>query len=175
MNQSQRVQKLLRDHPTAVLITHLPDGGLRARPMAIAEAEANGDLWFITAGESAKVAEIETDPRATVVCQKEWKSCVVISGHARLERDKAKVAELWKESFRAWFPEGRNDPSIMLIHLVGEEAEFWDNTGLNKLRYAFATAKSLVTATKPSIKKGKQHGRVRLEKRRLGSQPALAH
>src|SRR6185295_8594350 len=95
-NQTEKFRELLEDFDTAVLITHRRDTHLRARPMAVAHVEDNCDLWFITSEESAKVHEIEADTRVHVVCQSGRTSCVSISGHASLSRDRGRIRELWK-------------------------------------------------------------------------------
>ena len=160
--QPEKFYGLLKNYDTAVLITHGQETHFRARPMVIARVEDNCDLWFITSEDSAKVHEIEVDTRVHVVCQKGRTSCVSISGHASLVRDRAKTQELWKSAFQVWFPQGADDPNIVLIHVAGEHGEYWDNTGVNRLTYAYRAIKAVATGTVPEITEGEQHGRVNL-------------
>jgi general stress protein 26 len=153
---------LLRDFDTAVLMTYDRQKRFRARPMAIAHVEDNCDLWFITNEDSAKVHEIEANTRVHVTCQNGRSSCLSISGHASLSRDRLKIREIWKPPFRIWFPEGEEDPNIVLIHVKGEQGEYWDSTWTEGLLYAYQAIKAVVTGTTPKIVEGEQHGKVRL-------------
>ena len=160
--QTEKFCELLREFDTAVLVTHGTETHYHVRPMALACVEDNGNLWFITREDSAKVREIEQDSRAQVICQKGWTSCVSVAGHANLVRDPEKIRELWKASYKVWFPRGADDPNIVLIHFIGEQGEYWDNTGLNRLRYVFEAFKAVTRGTTPDIREGEQHGNVTL-------------
>jgi general stress protein 26 len=160
--EQERLRKLLKQFQTAMLITHAGDGQLRARPMAIAEVADDGRVWFITGTESAKAHEISRDTRVHIVCQNDHSSYVSISGRAALVHDRAKVVSLWREPFRVWFPEGKDDPNIALIEVQPESGEFWDSEGMNKIKYLFRAAKAYAIGVTPEIDEGIQHGRVQL-------------
>ena len=160
--QTDKFHELLKEFETAVLITHGRETHFHARPMAIAQVEDNCDLWFITREESAKVHEIESDTRVQVVCQAGRSSCISIAGRASLSRDRAKIRELWRPALRVWFPHGVDDPDIVLIHVAGEHGEYWDNTGVNRLTYAYQAVKAVATGTVAEVKEGQQHGHVNL-------------
>ena len=160
--QRAHFHKLLTHFQTAMLVTHAGEDRLRARPMAIAQVEADSRLWFITGAETAKTHEIEADTRVQVVCQNDRSAYLSLSGHAELVRDRAKIAALWKESFRVWFPAGQEDPEIVLIAVRPEEGEFWDQEGYKKIKYLLETAKAYATGKTPEIAEGEQHGFVKL-------------
>lgn len=164
--QTEKFHDLLKEFETAVLITHGRDTHFHARPMSIAQVEDNCDLWFITNEESAKVHEIEADTRVQVICQEGRSSCISIAGRASLIRDRAKVREVWRPVHRVWFPHGVEDPNIVLIHVAGEHAEYWDNTGVNRLTYAYQAIKAIATGTAAEVKEGEQHGHVTLSQGR---------
>ena len=158
---TERFHTLLRDFDTAVLVTHGQHTHLRSRPMVLARVEENCDLWFVTSAESAKVHEIEVDTRVLAVCQNGRSSCLSISGHAFLVRDRAKTRELWKPAHRVWFPKGVDDPNIVLIQVIGEQGEYWDNTGIKGITYVYQAIKAVVTGTTPNVSDA-QHGVVHL-------------
>jgi general stress protein 26 len=161
-DQREHVLKLLKQFSSAMLVTHAGADQLRARPMAFAEIEDGGCAWFITSADTAKVHEIVSDTRVHLVCQKEHSAYLSISGRASLEINPAKLEELWKEPFKIWFPKGKNDPDIALISVRLDEAEYWDNQGLNKVRYLFESAKAYVTGTTPDPKDDEEHAFVKL-------------
>lgn len=159
-NESEaRFHKLLKHFNTAMLVTHAGKE-MHARPMVIAKVEDNGNLWFLTERNSPKIREIEADSNVTVICQDERYRCISILGQAHLSQDKEQLSELWKAEFKAWFPEGESDPNIVMIHVHGREAEFWDNHGLVGVRYLFKAIKAAAVGDRPKIEKGKEHGRV---------------
>jgi general stress protein 26 len=161
-DQIEKVRQILEAMDSAMLITHAPEQPLHARPMAIAQVEPNCDLWFFTGRASAKVHEIQSDQHALVVCQDDRRSYLSLSGKAELVADREKIRQLWKESYKTWFPKGVDDPNLMLILVRAEHAEYWDNQGTSGIKYAFQAAKAYATGTKPEIIEGEQHARVAL-------------
>ena len=162
--QNEKFRERLNDFDTAVLITRGAQNSFCARPMAIAGIEDNCDLWFITNKESAKVHQIEKDTLVNIVCQHGWSSCVCATGRASLEHDASKLEQLWSAAYQVWFPLGMRDPDIVLIHVVLERGEYWDNTGINRFNYAFQAIKAIVTHKVPQVEEGKQHGIVHLSR-----------
>ena len=159
---TEKFRDLLKTFDTAVLVTHSEPGALRARPMVVAHVDDNCDLWFITDEHSAKVQEIAEDTRVHVIGQNGRNSCVSISGRAFLARNPEKVREFWKTAYRVWFPEGPDDPSIILIRVAVHEGEYWDNTHVKRFTYLYRAVKAVLTGTTPEITEGKQHGHVDL-------------
>jgi general stress protein 26 len=139
----QNFFELLEGFDQAMLVTHGSAAGLRARPMAIAGTEEDGSIWFITGGDTGKVGELEQDSTILAVMQNGSKS-MSIGGRAELSRDRAKINALWKEMFRAWF-QGKDDPNIVLIRLNPTEAEYWDNSGLQGVKFVLKVAAAVVS------------------------------
>ena len=161
-NPIEKMREQLQSFDTVVLITQGGDAAGHARPMAVARVDENCDLWFFTGEHSAKVKELQADTRAQVIAQAGWTSCVIVAGQANLVRDHALNRELWKPAFKVWFPGGAEDPDLVLIHFTGEQAEYWDNTGTNRLTYLYQALKAALRGTTPEIKEGGQHGQVTL-------------
>lgn len=131
----QALRQLLGRFETAVLVTHGPGSSLHGRPMAVAQIEDNGDLWFLTASDTPKTQEIQTNNQVLVTFQDKDTRFVSLSGRAEVVRDNQKIDELWKEFFKIWFPEGKTDPTLMLIHISTEQGEYWDNAGVNRIAF----------------------------------------
>lgn len=49
-----------------------------------------------------------------------------LSGVARVDEDQALIDKLWSRQAEAWFPAGRNDPSLALLRFDIDEAELWE-------------------------------------------------
>ena len=160
--QLEKFHTLLCGFDTAMLVTHSDDGELRARPMAIAQVDDNCRVWFLTKEETGKVHEIEADRRVNVSCQRERDLFLSLTGRGHLDRDREKLNELWRDTYKVWFPDGKDDPELVLLAVEPEEGEYWDQQGMKKIQYLFQSAKALATGTEPKVEEGEQHGRVRL-------------
>lgn len=161
-NKTRHLSELLESFDTAMLLTRVGDQ-IHARPMAIAEVEGASTMWFVTSSESPKAQELRTDFRVSLTMQSAHKF-VAISGTSALVQDRARIEALWKDTWKVWFPEGKKDPKIALIKVNVEDAEFWDNAGVNGIRYAFEAVKAVIMGESPEPVAG-LHDRV---------QPALA-
>jgi general stress protein 26 len=143
----EHLKELISDFSTAMLVTRTMDGGLRSRPLAIADDQSVAGLSFATAIDSAKVKELEADDHVNVAMQGKQKF-VSVTGVARIERDRALIDRLWSEAWKPWFPGGKDDPSLCILTVDPTEAAYWDNSGGEGVRYLFEMAKAFVTGTK---------------------------
>lgn len=157
-SMKKHLQELLESFDTAMLITRHKDGE-HARPMAVAGVEGVNTLWFVTSLDAPKSEEIRQDGRVSVTFQGD-RRFVALSGDAQLVADRDKIHQLWKPAWRVWFPHGKDDPSVALIRVTVNDAEFWDNAGAKALRYVFEAARALITKERPTISAA-EHGRVR--------------
>jgi general stress protein 26 len=160
LDQTKKIRELLEGFETAMLVTQGEDSPFHARPMAIARVESNCGLWFFTGRTSAKVSEVRNDERVLVVCQDEMRCYVALRGTAQLIVDPKKAAELWKESYRTWFPKGTDDPDLLLLRVEAEDAEYWDNEGFKSIQYLFEAAKAYARGIRPHMEESEQHGKV---------------
>ena len=157
-----KLRELLEEFGVAMLVTRTPDGSLRGRPMALAQAEPNGTLWFATDRHSAKVDELEKDGHVVVTMQSGTKF-VSLSGKAAVVDDRAKLSQVRKAEWKVWFPGGKDDPNIVLLRVEGSNGEYWDNSGTSGLKYLIEAGKALVTGTRPDVGEDpKVHGKVAL-------------
>lgn len=168
----EKLHGLLKSFDTVALITHaMPEGGetsspitdveVTSRPMQVARLDENCDLWFLTDADTAKVYEIRTDPMVHVVAQDGRELFISIRGVAKVLQDKATIHGLWSKSYEVWFPDGPDTPGIRALHVQAHEGQYWDNKGVNKIKYLFQAAKALVTNTTPKPD-GDLHGTVKL-------------
>lgn len=127
------------------MLTTIDGGYLRSRPMSTQQFEFDGDLWFFTSDQTHKVTEIQKDARVNVSYSKpDDDSYVSVSGRAEMVKDKAKIEELWNPILNAWFPDGLNDPSLCLLKVSVEQAEYWDSSS-GKLMEILGFVKALAT------------------------------
>ncbi len=144
----------------AMLVTRSADGKLSARPMIIAQFEDDGDLWFATDVHSGKVDDLTADPQVAVTMSGGG-SYVSISGQARVVSDRQKIDELWNESWKVWFPEGKSDPRLTLINVTASQGEYWSNSGIDRFQFLFNAAKAYATGQRPKLDDS-HHAKVKL-------------
>ena len=159
-NPHEHLYDLVKDFDTVMLVTKDAGGKLRARPMSVAELRPDADAYFATSADSPKIDEIEADPEAMITFQS-GSQFAAISGTARVMRDRALIDRLWSESWRAWFPGGKDDPALCLLKIEAREGEYWDNSGLKGVRYLFDGVKAIFQGEKHDVHAG-QHAKVRL-------------
>jgi len=157
-NQLDRFCDLVHDIEVAMLTTRRADGLLVSRPMAT-QARADGaDLWFVTSRDSPKVAEIASSEEVNLAYYKdrtrEW---VSVSGKARIVSDRAKIRELYRPDWRAWFEDrggsengGPDDPRLVLIAVDIHVAHYLE---LNKPQAVvlFELVKGMITGKQPDL------------------------
>ena len=151
---------LLDNFDTAMMIVHAGDGHAHARPMAIALLHKNAEIYFVTRIDSPKTADIQANPNVTLTFQSP-SQFASLSGRATVVRDKAMIDDLWKEAWKLCFPQGKDDPSICLIHFSPEDGEYWNNAGAQGLKYAFEAVKAYVKGETPKSDQA-QHAKVDL-------------
>jgi general stress protein 26 len=119
----EKLLTLIEALGVGMLTTEEENGVLRSRPMTTQRAE-KGILWFFT---GKKLANAEKDAQVNVsYADPNNEVYVSVSGAARTFRDPAKARELWNSGAQRWFPEGPDDPRLMILKVEIVQAEYWD-------------------------------------------------
>jgi general stress protein 26 len=155
-----RLREILEDAGMVMMTTRALDGALHTRPMSVARVGDDGTMYFATSVESAKIEELRADPRADVAFQSRTQYATV-HGDARVSQDAALIAALWQDSWKMWFPRGKDDPSIAIVILHPSRGEYWDQSGARGLSFLYRAAKALVTG-EPVEFKPEDHGTVQM-------------
>ncbi|MEV0723187.1 pyridoxamine 5'-phosphate oxidase family protein [Micromonospora purpureochromogenes] len=138
----RRVTELIRRARICMLTTIGVDGRMVSRPMALQEAEFDGDLWFFAYADSPKVRQIRVNPEVNVAfSDQRHDAWVSVSGTAQEGYDRAKAEQLWNPLLKTWFPDGLDTPGLTLIKVHANSAEYWDSPGgavVNLLGFARA-------------------------------------
>ena len=125
------------------------EGEFNSRPMATTKIEEDGSIWFFTNEYSPKSKEISKDNQVNL-CYSEPSSntYVYVNGKAELVDDKVRKEAYFNPFVKAWFPEGVDDPKLILIKVTPEVAEYWDSSS-SKMVVAFKMLKAVVTGDTP--------------------------
>jgi general stress protein 26 len=146
-NRQESIEKIreLTEGIDFCMLTTLDGGYLRSRPMSTQKFEFDGDLWFFTADNTHKVDEIAKDDRVNVAYSKPDDNVYLsISGRAQIVKDRKKIEELWSPILKAWFPGGLDDPTLCLLKIPVEQAEYWDAPS-SKIVQLFGMVKAIAT------------------------------
>lgn len=144
LEAGQKIQELAKSAETCFFTTKITTGhALTVRPMSIRKVDEDGTFWFLSAEDSNKNAEVQSDPNVQLLFQGSAHSDFLsIYGTAKVMKDKAIIKELWDPILKTWFTEGIDDYRITIIKVEPKEGYYWDNKHGN----AVAFAKMLVGA-----------------------------
>ena len=123
--------------------------GLRSRPMhALADREADC-IWFITDTRGAKDEEIAAAPQVCLAFADVGDNTYLsVTGRADVMRDAALAEELWSTEAQAWWPNGPTDPTVPVLRVIPDQAEYWDRRG-NSVIVALKLAAARMTGQRP--------------------------
>jgi general stress protein 26 len=153
----RKLKELIKNIDFCMLTTIDERGDLHSRPMSSnGDIDPNGDLWFFTGASSHKVSEINGTPRVNLsFADPSNQHYVSVTGRAQLVLDRNKIDELWREQFKMWFPEGKQDPNVALLRIKIEKAEYWDSPS-STISYALNFVSAIVTGEEPDMGEHKQ-------------------
>lgn len=143
--KQEKLTDLIKDARIGMLVTINAEGEMESRPMAVQEAEFDGDLWFFAYEDSGVCRDIEARPHVNVaIGDSKHQSWVSVSGKASLVRDREKAEELWSPLYHTYFPDGLETPGLVLIKVYAESAQYWDSPS-SKVVHLFGMVKGMVT------------------------------
>ncbi|MGN6646570.1 MAG: pyridoxamine 5'-phosphate oxidase family protein [Cytophaga sp.] len=147
LNQNvNKLVELVKDVKTCMLITiEKYTDILSGRPMSIADIEKDGTMWFFTKTTSEKIDAIEQNKQISLAIVNENKNIyLMINGRAELSYNYTKMKDLWSPVMKAWFPQGLEDPDMILIKVIPEDVSYWDSSA-SKMIVLLNMVKALVT------------------------------
>ena len=139
--------KHLSDGTTVMLGINDPDQ--HSQPMtAFVESDLNM-VWFFTRDDVDLAVEAKGGKDARmIVMSKDHKVYADIRGTLDTARDRTRVERYWGPMVAAWYPEGKDDPHLVLLRFVPEDGQVSVATkGL--VRLGFEVIKANVTKTLP--------------------------
>ena len=122
----EKIRDIIDSNETC-MVTTVSGEKLISRPMKLQEAEFDGTLWFVTTKDTAKFDELGADKRVNVAFN--GKGQLSLSGYAELVEDLPLKKRLWNNWLGKFFEVEYDDPSLVLIKVVPESAEYWESMG----------------------------------------------
>ena len=126
-----KLATLIEGIEIAMLTSRTSDGRMLSRPLRTQALDVEeGALWFITDRDSHKATEIQAQPQVNVAFAAPTANTYVsIAGRAQLVFDKARLHALWSPAMTIFYPQGEDDPSLCLLRIDIDSAEYWDSPG----------------------------------------------
>lgn len=138
----EKARELMRKIKICHVVTYGPGARMISRPMQMLECDEHDHLWFFTSLDSGKIRELDANPEVLLCFGDSDNHYVSVSGKAYLTRDPSRIATLWSEAARVWFPEGKNDPSLVAMRVEPIKAEYWDSAAsIFVITYGYAKAR----------------------------------
>jgi len=124
--------------------------------MAVCDpADFDGELWFFTRGHSHKAMDAQRVNEVNCAfSDPAHMNFMTISGRADVVRDKAEIESRWKPQYKAWFPNGREEPDIALLRVRVTTAEYWD-TPSSFIAYAIGLVQTQLLGRQPNVGENK--------------------
>jgi len=142
-----KIKKIAMDADIALFTTNLSKLPLATRPMGTLDVDDEGNLWFLSKNDSDKNHDISHDNQVQIFYSNKGSAeYLSIYGRAQILTDRTKIEEYWTPLAKAWFKEGKDDPTITLLKVTPEDAYYWD-TKENKLITLVKIAFSAVTGS----------------------------
>jgi len=142
-----KIKKIAMDADIALFTTNLSKLPLATRPMGTLDVDDEGNLWFLSKNDSDKNHDISHDNQVQLLYSNKGSAeYLSIYGRAQILTDRTKIKEYWTPLAKAWFKEGKDDPTITLLKVTPEDAYYWD-TKENKLITLVKIAFSAVTGS----------------------------
>jgi general stress protein 26 len=152
-----RLYELIEGIEIAMFTTRRPDGRLVSRPMATQARAAGADLWFVTDASAYKLDELEQDSQVNLAYyNQKSREYVSISGTAHVSNDRAKIAELYRPDWKAWFGGDSkeagtpDDPRITLIAVDVESAVYLEVDKPRPVVF-YEVVKGMLTGSTPDL------------------------
>jgi general stress protein 26 len=129
MNKSDELASLfwkaLESDKTVMLGVDGAEDG-HTRPMTAQVPEHNAPIWFFTTRDNALVQRAGKNARAIATfASKGHELFAALQGTLSEDPSRSVVDRLWNRSVAAWYPGGKDDPTLALLRFDAERAEIW--------------------------------------------------
>lgn len=139
-----KLGEMIDDIEVAMLTTRAEDGSLVSRPLQTLKLDENGEIIFFTAAKSHKVEELTDDAEVNLAYAHPGdQRYVSVRGRARMDRNEETIDELWSPVQKIFFPDGKNDPNLMVLRVRVRDASYWEAAG-NFVTRAFDFARAMI-------------------------------
>src|SRR4029450_3440175 len=123
--ERQRVRALIERASVAMLINVDERGAHTGRPMLPLFLQNDPHMYFLTHQSSRKVTQLTARPQVglTIVSANCY---IVMAGSVHISPESELIRRLWRPTYRAWFPEGKDDREATAIRVAVGRIGYWE-------------------------------------------------
>ena len=141
----KKIKALSESAKICMFCTELEKLPINSRPMTLQETDDEGNLWFISSDTSNKNFEIKDDRRVQLFFMNNSDyQYLSVYGDASIYKDKSTIEDKWSPMAKAWFEDGKDDPTVSIIRIEPKETYYW-GTKVGKLVSLFNFVAAAVT------------------------------
>jgi general stress protein 26 len=119
------------------------------QPMTAFWEEETRTLWFYTYRDTDLYkAASDGRPAMFTFVDKSRKIWACLGGELHQHHDPERITKFWNAVVAAWYPRGKDDPELTLLHLKPDGGEVWINER-GPLRFAWQVARANLSHTTP--------------------------
>lgn len=143
-HDQDRAWSLMAKVDFCMLVTRT-GAGMRGRPMSSVVKPEEGRIYFLAHVSAIKDDEIAADPNILLAYGDGKSTFVSARCTAIVRADRELVRRLWSTGAQAFWPQGPEDPDLIVIEATPRDAEMWESP--NALARAVNFAVALATGT----------------------------
>jgi len=111
-----RVLQILEKNPFVSLATFGDNDWPDVRVLLVAAKDGVDSIWFATGTESAKIAQLQKNPKAAIYgFDMEAMTEFRLFGTVELLSDAASRRKIWRDDFIQYFPDGVDSPTMIVL------------------------------------------------------------
>jgi general stress protein 26 len=123
---NKKIGEVIEATKVGMLTTVQANGELRSRPMLCAGCDFDC-LWFLAKESKPLIAEAISNRVVNVAfANPEKRQYASVTGLAYLVDDEKLIQKLWRPELKSWFPEGLQEPDLILLRIDIDHAEAWE-------------------------------------------------
>ena len=153
INDRAAVQTRLWDEIEKHQIGMLGVAGAEPRhfqPMTAFLDRADDSLWFFAWADTELAEAAAGGAQGVFVFQDGRQFFASVAGPLRLDQDRTRINRYWNPVVAAWYPDGKDDPRLVLLRMDARDAEVWI-TEAGPARFAWEIAKANATHGQPDL------------------------
>jgi general stress protein 26 len=116
---------MIQRSAVSMLLTIDDRGAQSGRPMLPLFLPSDPHIYFLTHQSSLKVSQVLVQPQVAMTIVGAHCYAVVV-GRADVVREPGIINDLWRPTYRAWFPEGKDDREAVVLRLTVERVDYWE-------------------------------------------------
>lgn len=127
VNAITKIRELADEMPICMFLTKLNERPIPSHPMATQKVDDEGTIWFLSSRSSMKDQDIRNDPEVQLIYSNmDDSEYLSVLGQAQEFDDMDLKRGLWTPMAKTWFPNGVEDPDLVVIGVTPKSGYYWD-------------------------------------------------